>query len=212
MAPSHYLKQCWNIVNWTLGNKFQWNFSRNSNIFIEENTFENVVCKMLFISSRPQCVNIMIMETLSDSPFGNYLRCLKANMMSLWCRSNRFRLSLQRKVITSHQDSFIYIMGIPNLEILHLYLKMDHQFIMHRFLSTDGGMLGSNQYSIIIYNITSDELIIVFIFNWHISFPHIFFRQIIEISNRRPMGLFGEKRLGRLRHGEVITSTILYGR
>ena len=26
------------------------------NIFIEENTFENVVCEMLFISSRPQCV------------------------------------------------------------------------------------------------------------------------------------------------------------
>ena len=54
--PSHYLNQCWNIVNWTLGNKHQWNFNRNSNIFIEENTFENVVCEMLFISSRPQCV------------------------------------------------------------------------------------------------------------------------------------------------------------
>ena len=58
-APSHYLNQCWNIVNWALGNKLQWNFNRNSNIFIEENTFENVVCKMLLISSRPQCVNNM---------------------------------------------------------------------------------------------------------------------------------------------------------
>ena len=55
-APCHYLKQCWNIVNWTLGNKLQWNFNRNSNIFIEDNTFENVVCEMLFISSWPQCV------------------------------------------------------------------------------------------------------------------------------------------------------------
>ena len=36
--------------------KLQWNFNRNSNIFIEENTFENVVCEMLFISSWPQCV------------------------------------------------------------------------------------------------------------------------------------------------------------
>ena len=54
-TPSHYLNQCWNIVNWTLGNKLQWNFNRNSNIFIEENTLENVVCEMLFISSRPQC-------------------------------------------------------------------------------------------------------------------------------------------------------------
>ena len=40
-APSHYLNQWWNIVNWTLGNKLQWNFNRNSSIFIE-----NVVCEM----------------------------------------------------------------------------------------------------------------------------------------------------------------------
>ena len=56
-VPSHYLNQCWNIVNWTLGNKPQWNFNQNSNILIEENTFENVVCEMLFISSQSQCVN-----------------------------------------------------------------------------------------------------------------------------------------------------------
>ena len=27
----HYLNQCWNIVNWTLRNKLQWNNNRNSN-------------------------------------------------------------------------------------------------------------------------------------------------------------------------------------
>ena len=56
MAPSHYLNQCWNFVNWTLENKLQWNFNRNSNIFIQENTFENVVWKMAAILSRLQCV------------------------------------------------------------------------------------------------------------------------------------------------------------
>ena len=35
-APSHYLNQCLNIVDWTLRNKLQWNFYRNSNIFIHE--------------------------------------------------------------------------------------------------------------------------------------------------------------------------------
>ena len=30
LAPSHYLNQFWNIINWTLRNKPQWNFSRNS--------------------------------------------------------------------------------------------------------------------------------------------------------------------------------------
>ena len=56
-APSHYLNQCCNIVNWTLRNKLEWNFNQNSNTFIEENTFENVVCEMLSILSQPQCVN-----------------------------------------------------------------------------------------------------------------------------------------------------------
>ena len=40
------LKQCWNIVYWTLRNKFQWNFNRNSKIFIQENAFESAVCKI----------------------------------------------------------------------------------------------------------------------------------------------------------------------
>ena len=32
-GPSHYLKQCWNIGNWTLKNKLKWNISRNTCIF-----------------------------------------------------------------------------------------------------------------------------------------------------------------------------------
>ena len=52
-APSHYLNQCWNIVNW---NKLQWNHNRNSYIFIQENAFENVVRKLAAILSRPQYV------------------------------------------------------------------------------------------------------------------------------------------------------------
>ena len=55
-APSHYQNQCWNIVNKTLRNKLQWNFNRNSNIFIQENVFESVVCGKAAILSRPQCV------------------------------------------------------------------------------------------------------------------------------------------------------------
>ena len=56
-APSHYLNQCWNIVNSNLRNKLQWNPRRNSFIFILENTFENGVCEMASIRSRPQWVN-----------------------------------------------------------------------------------------------------------------------------------------------------------
>ena len=49
--------QCWNNVNWTRRNKAQWNFAHNSNIYIQENVFENVVCEMAAILSQPQYVN-----------------------------------------------------------------------------------------------------------------------------------------------------------
>ena len=55
-APSHYLNQCWNIVNWTSGNKLKCNLNRNLYFFIQANAFENVVWKMAAILSRPQCV------------------------------------------------------------------------------------------------------------------------------------------------------------
>ena len=58
-APSHYLNQCWNIVNWPPRNKLQWKFNRNSDIFIHENATESVVCEMAAILSRLQCVNVV---------------------------------------------------------------------------------------------------------------------------------------------------------
>ena len=55
-SPSHYLIKCWNIVNWTLWNKLQWNLNRNIYILVKENAFENVVWRMATILSLPQCV------------------------------------------------------------------------------------------------------------------------------------------------------------
>ena len=53
--PSHYLNQYWNIVNCTLRKKPSVKFqSKFMNFLIEENAFENVVCKIVPISSRPQ--------------------------------------------------------------------------------------------------------------------------------------------------------------
>ena len=55
-APSHSVNQLWNIDNSNLKNKLQWNPKQNSYIFIQENAFENVVCEMAAILSRPQFV------------------------------------------------------------------------------------------------------------------------------------------------------------
>ena len=57
MALSQYLNQHWSIVNWTLRNKIQRNFNRNSNIFIQQNAHETVICDMVSILSQPQWVN-----------------------------------------------------------------------------------------------------------------------------------------------------------
>ena len=37
-------------------NKLHWNPKKNSNIFIQENAFESIVCEMTAILSRPQYV------------------------------------------------------------------------------------------------------------------------------------------------------------
>ena len=58
-APSHYLNQWWNIVDWTLGNKLQWNLNQNLHIFIQESACENVVWEMSSILFQPQCVNTL---------------------------------------------------------------------------------------------------------------------------------------------------------
>ena len=56
--PSHYLNQCWNIVNWALMNKVQWNLNRNSYIFIQENASENIFRETAAILSRGRWVNV----------------------------------------------------------------------------------------------------------------------------------------------------------
>ena len=64
-----YLNRWWDIVNCTLRNKFQWNFNRNPYIFIQENAFENVVCEMAAILSRPQCAGPIYLQ---DPKCGHY--------------------------------------------------------------------------------------------------------------------------------------------
>ena len=45
-------------------NKLQWNLNRNTYIFIQENTFENVIWKTTAILSRPECVNVTLYSKL----------------------------------------------------------------------------------------------------------------------------------------------------
>ena len=96
-APSHYLNQCWNIVNRTIRNKKQWNFYLNSNIFVHENAYENVVWKMVAILSRPECVNRSKVTLVSScgtnhvlnehGDLGQYHPYAIPSMIMPWCDS-----------------------------------------------------------------------------------------------------------------------------
>ena len=46
-------------------NKFQWNYNQNSNIFVQENAFENVICKMAAILPQCQAVKQVLKATLT---------------------------------------------------------------------------------------------------------------------------------------------------
>ena len=46
LIPSHYLSQWWLIVNWTLRKKLHFHFKQDIKLFIQQNAFENVICKM----------------------------------------------------------------------------------------------------------------------------------------------------------------------
>ena len=74
VVPSHYLNQCWNIVHWISRNKLQWNFNRNSWIFIRK-SIRNIACEMAPIFSRPRvCQGFM-------RPF-----CFGLNQLMKWSR------------------------------------------------------------------------------------------------------------------------------
>ena len=53
----HYLNPCWIFVNWTIGNKFQWNLNWNMINFIQENWFEDALCKCVPCYFETHCCN-----------------------------------------------------------------------------------------------------------------------------------------------------------
>ena len=63
LSPGRRQAIIWHIVNSNLRNKLQWNLKRNSCVFIQENEFENVVCEMASILSRPQFVKEIDIQT-----------------------------------------------------------------------------------------------------------------------------------------------------
>ena len=117
-APSHYLNQCWVIVNWTLRNKLQWNFNQTTKFFIHVNASENVVCEMAAILSRGWWVNwpkqgrvkiakaTLVGETIyhSTCTYLEYWRCRTSCSHSTTCRSNENNNEQRLSLITGYNQ------------------------------------------------------------------------------------------------------------
>ena len=56
---NHYPNQRWLIVDWVLGIKIKLDFRQDMNIFVQQNAFENVECKMSVNLFSPHCINIL---------------------------------------------------------------------------------------------------------------------------------------------------------
>ena len=56
-APSHYLNQCWLIINKVQWSSFEGNFLRHTSATINKNYHENYIYKISLKSSRDQWVN-----------------------------------------------------------------------------------------------------------------------------------------------------------
>ena len=71
VPPSHCPNQYWDIVNWTPRNELQWNFNRNSYIFVQENAF-----KMSSGEWRPFCFGLNVLKPLRKTTrVALYLSC-----------------------------------------------------------------------------------------------------------------------------------------
>ena len=57
MGPCHYMNQNQLIISWVFSDRLLWNSNENAIIFMEENLFQNVVCKMSSIVFRILYVN-----------------------------------------------------------------------------------------------------------------------------------------------------------
>ena len=75
LVPSHYLHQCWIIVNWTSRNKFHWNFKQNNVAFIHEKHL-----KMSSAKWQPFCLSLNV----STKAWGTEEEFVLGNELKLW--------------------------------------------------------------------------------------------------------------------------------
>ena len=110
-APSHYLNQCWDIVNWTLRNKSQWNLNRNLYIFIQE-----MHLKMSSGEWRPSCPGFNVLRPHSFDSYWHPIDLGSSYGVSFLRTHNTQRnLSSQNSIILYLCDMKICLVNAHNV-------------------------------------------------------------------------------------------------
>ena len=126
-VPSHYLIQWWRIASGTHRSNFQWNLDEDVINFIQENVFENVICKLSTILFWPPCIN----------GCGDYLHLhipLKYVHSSMLCFCFGSIIVLEEHV----QIIYPYFSGLPhyNWDLLQKYHKAPVPYpTIHHFVT-----------------------------------------------------------------------------
>ena len=102
------------MVTWILRNILQWYFNRNSNIFIQENVLQNVVCEMVSILSRPQCVKNLLKQ--DGGKQGNN-QGTNGSSIRVEAGSDKIKRDLKSSIMSSHTT-----LGI---NLIRLYLRIN---------------------------------------------------------------------------------------
>ena len=133
-VPSHYLSQCWLIVNWTLTNKLQWNSNESKKLFIHQNAFENVICEMSAILSRKRWVRWE--SCLQSQPWELYvaqhhLRQHCKMKTKNGCKGNIFRQVYPRLTCSQTDPGFFHLSSTVYFFAVNHYMKL----AVHLFFS-----------------------------------------------------------------------------
>ena len=138
MAPSHYLNQCWFIVNQIPRNELLWNLTKDIKLFIQENTSENVISNW-----GPYCSGI---NELSHWPRGDTIKndpCAKTMRPSVVSLGTHcvicsacnidFIYRTQHVLCSACDIDFLYKIRILNLvfriAVVSIFLNLQLHFI-----------------------------------------------------------------------------------
>ena len=153
-APSHYLSHCWYIVNWTLGNKLQWNSDQNTKLFIHKNESENIICEIAAILSRGRWVWKQIILAHNSIIASNFYVCLvqwnvltylthdESDLLSVWreiynCMSKNGTApqNIFSMAFHSYNGSYVHMIRICLVHVLYMTDIQPQAILLHTLIT-----------------------------------------------------------------------------